>query len=112
MRKAPLFVVPVDFAPEMEATVSAAFALAKKCGAHVHLLEVVPPRGPSLLDDRADFRLGEPSNVQARLVPTGRLDTCSRAWGHTRTNCRVSRRRDQDHRVVCAAHEGEAARHR
>ena len=31
--KAPLFVVPVDFSPEMEATVSAAFALAKQCGA-------------------------------------------------------------------------------
>ena len=58
MVKAPLFVVPVDFAPEMEATVSAAFALAKKCGAHVHLLEVVSRRAPSLLDDRADVRLG------------------------------------------------------
>ena len=58
MVKAPLFVVPVDFAPEMEATVSAAFALAKQCGAHVHLLEVVSPRAPSLLDDRADVRLG------------------------------------------------------
>ena len=52
MLKAPLFVVPVDFSPEMEATVSAAFALAKECGAHVHLLEVVPLRGPSLLDDK------------------------------------------------------------
>ena len=50
--------MPVDFAPEMEATVSAAFALAKQCGADVHLLEVVPPRGPSLLDDKADTRLG------------------------------------------------------
>ena len=49
MIKAPLFVVPVDFTPEMEATVSTAFALAKKCGAHVHLLEVVSPREPSLL---------------------------------------------------------------
>ena len=44
MLKAPLFVVAVDFAPEMEATVSAAFALAKKRGAHVDLLEVVSPR--------------------------------------------------------------------
>jgi len=58
MLKAPLFVVPVDFSPEMEATVSAAFALAKKRGAHVDLIEVVSPRGPSLLDDKADFRLG------------------------------------------------------
>ena len=58
MLKAPLFVVPVDFSPEMEATVSAAFALAKRWGADVHLLEVVPPRGPSLLDATADARLG------------------------------------------------------
>ena len=58
LAKAPLFVVPVDFAPEMQATVSAAFALAKKCGAHVHLLEVVSPRAPSLLDDRPHVRLG------------------------------------------------------
>ena len=57
MAKAPLFVVPVDFSPEMEAIVSAAFAIAKKCGAHVHLLEVVSPRAPSLLDDSADVRL-------------------------------------------------------
>ena len=42
----------------MEGTVSAAFALARKWGADVHLLEVVPPRGPSLLDDKADIRLG------------------------------------------------------
>jgi nucleotide-binding universal stress UspA family protein len=58
MRNAPLFVVPVDFSPDMEATVSAAFALAEKCGADVHLLEVVPPRGPSLLDTTTDTRLG------------------------------------------------------
>jgi nucleotide-binding universal stress UspA family protein len=58
LAKAPLFVVPVDFAPEMEATVSAVFALAKRCGAHVHLLEVVSPRAPILLDDRADVRSG------------------------------------------------------
>ncbi len=44
----------------MEATVSPAFALAKKCGAHVHLLEVATPRGPSLFDDRADIRSGGP----------------------------------------------------
>ena len=47
MLKAPLFVVPVDFSCDMDATVSAAFALAKKRGADVHLLEVVPPRGAS-----------------------------------------------------------------
>ena len=50
MATPPLFVVPVDFAPEMESTVSAAVALAKKCGAHVHLLEVVSPRATSTRD--------------------------------------------------------------
>ena len=58
MLKVPLFVVPVDFSPEMEATVSTAFALAQQCRAAVHLLEVVPARGPSLLDAKADIRLG------------------------------------------------------
>jgi nucleotide-binding universal stress UspA family protein len=42
----------------MVTTVSAAFALAKQCGARVHLLEVVPPRGRSILDAKADTRLG------------------------------------------------------
>lgn len=51
MPKSPLFVVPVDFAPEMEATVSGAFALAKRCGTQVHLLEVVAPRARSVLED-------------------------------------------------------------
>lgn len=60
MLKVPLFVVPVDFSPEMEATVSAAFALAQRWGADVHLLEVVPPRGPSLPDANLDIRLGGP----------------------------------------------------
>ena len=41
----------------MEATVSAAFALAKQRGAHVDLLEVVSPRGPSVLADRAHIAL-------------------------------------------------------
>jgi len=54
MAKSPLFVVPVDFAQEMEATVSAAVALAKKWEARVHLLEVVAPS--RLHDDRAELR--------------------------------------------------------
>ena len=58
MLKAPLFVVPVDFSSDMEATVSAAFTLAKKRGADVHLLVIVPPRGPSLLDATTDIRSG------------------------------------------------------
>jgi nucleotide-binding universal stress UspA family protein len=60
MRKAPLFVVPVDFAPEMEATVSAALALAKKRGTHVDLLEVVSRHRPSLLAERARLPLADP----------------------------------------------------
>jgi nucleotide-binding universal stress UspA family protein len=54
---ASLFVVPVDFSAAMESTVSTGFALAKQCGADVHLLEVVRPRGPSLVDVTADIRL-------------------------------------------------------
>ncbi len=58
MLKVPLFVVPVDFSPEMEATVSTAFALARQCGAHVHLLEVLPLRGPSLHHGTVRSRFG------------------------------------------------------
>jgi hypothetical protein len=57
MLKSPPFVVPVDFSPEMEGTVSAAIALARKWGADVHLLEVVPLVAFTLLDDQADIRL-------------------------------------------------------
>ena len=59
MQKHPLFVVPVDFSREMEIGVAATFALAKRRGAEVHLLEVARNRGPSLLDDtsaRLDYR--------------------------------------------------------
>ena len=58
MLKDPLFVVPVDFSPDTEATVAAAFAIARTCGAHVHLLEVVSPRGPSHFDFTTDNRFG------------------------------------------------------
>lgn len=51
MAKSPLFVVPVDFSRDMEGAVSAAFALARRYGAEVHLLEVVSPRGASFLGD-------------------------------------------------------------
>ena len=51
MAKSPLFVVPVDFSQDMEGTVSAAFALARRYGAEVHLLEVVSPRGAAILGD-------------------------------------------------------------
>lgn len=49
--KEAVFVVPLDFSPDTEATLSAAFALAKQRGTQVHLLEVTPNRGPSRLDD-------------------------------------------------------------
>ena len=51
MAKSPLFVVPVDFSRDMEGAVSAAFALARRYGAEVHLIEVVSPRGASFLGD-------------------------------------------------------------
>ena len=86
MLKAPLFVVPVDFSPDMEATVSAAFALAKKCGADVHLLEAVPPRGPSLLDTTMDIRLGSRVTSKrdwSRLEDS--IDAAKRGRIHVRT---------------------------
>lgn len=65
MRKAPVFVVPLDFAPEMESTVSAALTLARHCEAELHLLEVVRPRRPSFLDDEPSTR------SSSRVVTTG-----------------------------------------
>lgn len=84
MRKAPLFVVPVDFAPEMEATVAAAFAVAKHCGADVHLLAVRPQRRPSRLGDDADLRPGnEVTRDWSRLEPS--LRTAASGGLHVRT---------------------------
>ena len=57
MLKRPLFVVPVDFSREMEAAVAAAFALAKRRSADVHLIEVASGRGPSFVDHDANRRL-------------------------------------------------------
>jgi nucleotide-binding universal stress UspA family protein len=86
MRKAPLFVVPVDFSAEMEATVSAAFALAKKRGAHVDLLEVVSHRGRSVLADSAHIALGDPMTTArgwSRLQRS--IDAAERGGIHVRT---------------------------
>ena len=86
LAKAPLFVVAVDFAPEMEATVSAALALAKKCGARVHLHEVVLPRASSILDDRADIRSGSRITSKrdwSRLEDS--IDAAERSGTHVRT---------------------------
>ena len=71
MAKAPLFVVPVDFSPDMEATVATAFSVAKLCGANVHVLEVHPPRRPSRLAGGADSGLGiEVDRDWSRLEPS------------------------------------------
>ena len=84
MRKAPLFVVPVDFAPEMEATVAAAFSVAQHCGADVHVLAVRPQRRPSRLGDDPDIRLGnEVTRDWSRLEPS--LRTAESGGLHVRT---------------------------
>ncbi len=86
VHKASVFVVPVDFSPEMEATASTAFGLARQCGADVDLLEVVPSRGPSLLDTDADARLGGrvPAKGQwSRLEDS--IQAAERAGIHVRT---------------------------
>ena len=71
MPKEPVVVVPLDFSPDTEATVSAAFSVAKHCGAEVHLLEVRPQRRPSLLGAAADARLGsEVKRDWSRLEPS------------------------------------------
>lgn len=71
MRKAPLFVVPVDFTPDMEATVSAAFSISKHCGADVHLVEVHPPPRPSRVGDGATIGLtNEVKRDWSRLEPS------------------------------------------
>ena len=93
MTKAPLFVVPIDFSPEMEATVSAALSLAKECGTHVHLLEVVRPRGPSLLDESAGRRSAD------RI-------TSERDWSRLDDSIQAAERRGTGVRVV--AYRGEA----
>ena len=110
MLKGPLFVVPVDFSPEMEATVSAAFALAKQCGANVHLLEVVPPRGPSLLDATADIRLsGRVTSKRDWSRLEHSIHAAERGRIHVHT---VAYRGDATKtNVVSATHEGESARY-
>jgi nucleotide-binding universal stress UspA family protein len=68
MRQRPLFVVPIDFASDLEATVAAAFSVATHYGAEVHLLEVQRPRRPSKSGDAAQTRLGsETTRDRSRL---------------------------------------------
>ena len=86
MVNATLFVVPVDFAPDMEATVSAAFALAKACGTHVQLLEVVSPRTRSLLGGRSHDGFGRPITSQrdwSRLAAS--ISAAERGGTHVRS---------------------------
>jgi nucleotide-binding universal stress UspA family protein len=86
MAKAPLFVVPVDFAPEMEATVSAAFALAEKCGADVDLLKVIASRAPSLLEHQAVKRAGKrPSSTRDWSRLTAPITAAERSRIRVRT---------------------------
>jgi nucleotide-binding universal stress UspA family protein len=87
--------MPVDFSPEMEATVSAAFALARQRGADFHLLEVVPPRGHLLLDAGADRR------------SAGR-GTSKRDWSRLEDSIQVAKRARIQVRTV--AYRGDAIR--
>jgi nucleotide-binding universal stress UspA family protein len=91
----PLFVVPVDFSPDTEATVSAAFAVARTCGAHVHLLEVVSPRGPS----HFDFTTG--SQFRGRVTP-------KRDWSRLAALIHAAERRRMH--VETVAYRGEASK--
>lgn len=98
MPKTPLFVVPVDFSAEMEATVSAAFALARNCGADVDLLEVVR-RGSSLRDLVTDVRLG------GRVTSRGdwsRLEDVIDAAKRGGIDVRVVAYRGDDAKVIAA----------
>jgi nucleotide-binding universal stress UspA family protein len=73
MPREAVFVVPLDFSPDTEATLSAAFELAKQRGAQVHLLEVTPNRGPSRLDEGADLRVSDRARSKqdwSRLEPS------------------------------------------
>ena len=99
MIKAPLFVVPVDFSPEMEATVSAAFALAKKCGAHVHLLEIVSPPAPSLLDGSAHIRLG--TRIASKR-DWSRLEDAMHAAEHGRIHVRTVAYRGDATKIIAS----------
>ena len=86
MSTSQMFVVPLDFSPETESTVSAALALARHCEAEVHLIEVVAPRPPSLLDEKRSYR------DRRRVVTTSdwsRLETLVRAAERRRITVRA-----------------------
>ena len=95
MTKCPLFVVPVDFSPDMEAVVSAALALARHAGAEVHVLEVPSPRGRSVLEDEGDMLL------DGRVRSRG-------DWSRLKHSMRATERGAIQVRTV--AHRGEATR--
>jgi nucleotide-binding universal stress UspA family protein len=63
MLERPLLVVPVD--SSSDATVAYAFALAKRHGADVHLLQVVRPRRPSVFDSPDLALAGQTSSSHA-----------------------------------------------
>jgi nucleotide-binding universal stress UspA family protein len=95
MRNDPLFIVPVDFSADTEATISAAFAIAAKCAARVHLLEVVSRRGASHFDVTTNHR------VRSRVTP-------ERDWSRLETLIHAARR--QRIHVETAAYHGEASK--
>jgi nucleotide-binding universal stress UspA family protein len=99
MPKAPVFVVLVDFAPEMEATVSAVVALAKRCGADVHILTIVSRRGPSLLDHGIEIPPG--SGITAKR-DWSRLDAPIHAAERGGTNVRTIAYRGDATKVVAS----------
>lgn len=91
MPRTPLFIVPVDFSAEMEETVSMALALARKCDARVHLLEVVSP-SPRLAY-RADAR-------------STRRTTSTRDWSRLENAIHAAEGGQKDVRIV--AYRGDA----
>ena len=95
MPKEAVFVVPLDFSPDTEATVSAAFALAQQCGTQVHLLEVAPNRGPSRLDAGGNQR------KTTRLSP-------NQDWSRLEESIQAAQRRRI--RVRAIAYRGDATK--
>ena len=93
MRTDPIFVVPIDFSPDTEAILSTVLAIAYKCGARVHLLEVVPPRGPSHFDAGAE----KPS--RPRMTP-------KRDWSRVQELIEAAERRRIN--VQTVAYRGDA----
>ena len=98
MPKEAVFVVPLDFSPDTEATVSAAVELARQRGAEVHLLEVTPNRGPSRLDG-AD--LGPAARVSSKQ-DWSRLEPSITAAQHRRIRVRAIAYRGDATKIIAS----------